>query len=324
VLGHGGDVALGSGCVPCGGVALGGEVPLGSGLLLGAQVGDVLPVAGPVDVDAQGVHRQPIEDGHGDGGVAEVAPPVAQGDVGRHGGGDAAVPSVDQVEERMGGRGLVVALLDLAEADVVDDEQLGARPRLEAPGVGVVGEPCVEVVEQVDAAGVAQGDALLAGSQAKGLEDVALAGAALAGDDEVIAPAHEVEAGELEEEGLVERRLEVPVEGFERLLLAQAARRDAARDAPLELARDLGGEDVLEQRRGAGALACGPREQLVEALVDVRQSEEEEVSSESLEGEVCVVSGRVVSAAGSFSHGVSLSSQARAAPDVCGPPGRRS
>jgi hypothetical protein len=224
----------------------------------------------------------------------------------------------------MGGRGLVVALLDLAEADVVDDEQLGARPRLEAPGVGVVGEPCVEVVEQVDAAGVAQGDALLAGSQAKGLEDVALAGAALAGDDEVIAPAHEVEAGELEEEGLVERRLEVPVEGFERLLLAQAARRDAARDAPLELARDLGGEDVLEQRRGAGALACGPREQLVEALVDVRQSEEEEVSSESLEGEVCVVSGRVVSAAGSFSHGVSLSSPARAAPDVCGPPGRRS
>ena len=133
-----------------------GRLGLGGGVLVGAQVGDVLAVAGAVDVDADGVHGEPVEDGDGDGGVAEVAPPVAESDVGGDGGGDAAVPAVDEVEEGVGGGGLVVALLDLAEANVVDDEQVGAGPGLEAPGVGVVGEAGVEVVEQVDAAGVAQ------------------------------------------------------------------------------------------------------------------------------------------------------------------------
>ena len=51
--------------------------------------------------------------------------------VDRDGGGDAAVPSIDEVVEGVRGGGLVAALLDLAEADVVDDEQLGVsrQPR---------------------------------------------------------------------------------------------------------------------------------------------------------------------------------------------------
>jgi hypothetical protein len=35
------------------------------------------------------------------------------------------VPSVEQVEEHVSGRGFVVTLLDLPETDVVDDEQFG-------------------------------------------------------------------------------------------------------------------------------------------------------------------------------------------------------
>ena len=63
----------------------------------------------------------------------------------------------------------------------------------------------MQIVEQVDAARVAQTDLLLTGSKSAGFEDMALAGAGLAGDDDIVAPANEVEAGELEDEVFVER-----------------------------------------------------------------------------------------------------------------------
>jgi hypothetical protein len=47
----------------------------------------------------------------------------------------------------MGGGGLVGVLLDLAEADVVNDEELGERPRLESPGIGAIAP--AEGLEQV-------------------------------------------------------------------------------------------------------------------------------------------------------------------------------
>ena len=122
----------------------------------------------------------------------------------------------------------------------------------------------MQVGEEVDASGVAHAEALLARAHGERLEDVALAGAALAGDDEVVLPADEVEARELEDEGLVELGLEGPVERLEGLLLLQAARVDASRDALLELVRGLDPQDVLEERRRSGPLARRPRERLVE------------------------------------------------------------
>lgn len=182
--------------------------------------------------------------------------------------------AVDQVEKRVGGGRLVVALLHLAEADVVDDEEVGASPALEAAGVRVVGEAGVEIVEEIDAPGVADVEHLLAGAAPESLEDVALAGAAEAGDHEVVVAVDEVEAGEVEHERLVERRLEVPVEGLEGLVLTQAAEGDAPGDALLDLLRRLGVEDALEEGEVAGALALGPGEVLVEGRERVGQAEE--------------------------------------------------
>ena len=144
-----------------------------------------------------------------------------------------------------GGR-LVSALLDLAKADVVDDQELGTSPGLETAGVGAVGETGVEVVEEVDAARVAHAHTLLARADGEGLEDMALACAAVAGDDEIVVAAHEVEARELEDQGLVETGLEVPVEAFECLALDETALCDAGLDALLELLRGLSTEHVLE------------------------------------------------------------------------------
>jgi hypothetical protein len=269
----------------------------------GALVGDVLAKARAVDVDPERVHSEPVEDGGGECGVAKVAAPVAERDVGGHGRRGATVPAIDQVVQSVSGGGLVAVLLDLAKAYVVNDQELSNCPRLESPGIGAVGESGVEVVEQVNAAGVAQADALLAGAQAERFEQVALPGTRIAGDDEVIVATYEVESSELEDNSLVELGLKVEVERLECLVLLEAAAVDAPGDALLELVRSLGAEDVLEQCRRAGALAHGPREAVVELVEGAGQPEELEVSSESLEGEVAIAGGVVAGLAVSLGHG---------------------
>lgn len=181
------------------------------------------------------------------------------------------MPAIDEVVEGVGRGRLVVAFLDLSKAYVVDDEQLRGRPSLEAARIRAVGDGGVELVEQVDAPGVAHADALLAGAEGEGLEDVALAGACFARDDDVVVTAHEVESGELDDERLVELRLEVELEGLERLSFLEAASVDATVDALLELLGDLCGEDVLEERRGAWTLARCPGEVLIEGVQRVCQ-----------------------------------------------------
>ncbi len=156
------------------------------------------------------------------------------------------MPTIDEIVEGVSRGRFIAALLDLSEADIVDDQEVRARPGLEAAGVGAIGEAGVEIIEEVDATGVAHGEALLAGPKREGLEEVALAGAGLAGDDEVVVAADKVEAGELEDEGLVEAGLEVPVERLERLALDEATGVDPAADALLELVGGLGAEQGLK------------------------------------------------------------------------------
>jgi hypothetical protein len=110
---------------------------------------------------------------------------------------------VDDVVQRVSSCGFVVALFDLAQSDVVDDQQIGSRPRLEAAWIRTVGESGVQVIEQVDTASVAHADALLARAQGKRFEDVTLASAALARNHQVFVSAHEVEQRKLEHEGFV-------------------------------------------------------------------------------------------------------------------------
>ena len=50
-------------------------------VLVSNQLGNVLAVAGAVDVDADGEHRETIEDGHRDSGIAEVPTPVTESDI---------------------------------------------------------------------------------------------------------------------------------------------------------------------------------------------------------------------------------------------------
>lgn len=220
----------------------------------------MLPVAGAVDIEAYGVHGDAVEDGNGERGVAEIAPPCAQLDVRAKRSGGVTVALVDEVEERVSGGGLVFALFDLAEPHVIDDKQIWGRPALEPDAIGGIGKAGVEVVEQVDTSRVANGELLLTCAQSERLQDVAFAGAAFAGDHQVFLSAHELHAAEFHDEGFVDARLKGPIEGFERFVLTQSADGDTSVDASLELECGLLAEDVLEELAGGGFLARGPGE----------------------------------------------------------------
>lgn len=116
-------------------------------MLSGTFSSDVLSIAGAVDVDTDGVHGQSVEDGGREGGVAEVFPPTTELDIGAQNGRDLQVAAVEQVEQRVGGGRLVVMFTDLAEPDVVDDEQWRAGPGAKPSLIGAISKPGIEVIE---------------------------------------------------------------------------------------------------------------------------------------------------------------------------------
>jgi hypothetical protein len=122
----------------------------------------------------------------------------------------------------------------------------------------------VQVIEQVDATGVADGDLLLASAKTECLEQVAFTGTGLTGDDDVIVAPDEIEATKFDEEGLVEGRLKVPVESFQRLALGQSASGETVGDAADALVIDLDAKDVFEQGGVTGSILGGPVEQVIE------------------------------------------------------------
>lgn len=266
----------------CDGGLRGFEVGGLDGGLTGAEAGEVLAVAGAVDVEADGGHGEAIEDGGGDGGVAEVLAPRAEFDVRGDRGRPELMPAIDQVPEHVGGGRGVAVRGDLAEADVVEDDEFVAGPAAQAGLVGAVGEAGVEVGEEVDEAGVADQAAGDAGAQGDGTEDVALAGAGLAGDDEVLLAGEEAEAGELLDDAALEAWLEVPVEGLEGVADGHAAVVDPALAAAL--AADAGGvaEHALEELGVRRMMLQRPREVGVEVdFFQVDDPEDPEVSEES-------------------------------------------
>ena len=88
----------------------------------------MLSVARAVDVEADGMHRETIKDSSGKRRITEVLAPVAQGDVGGDGGGSVAMPAVDEIVEGVSSGRFVAAFFDLAEANVIDDEERRSSP----------------------------------------------------------------------------------------------------------------------------------------------------------------------------------------------------
>lgn len=130
----------------------------------------MLSIAGSVDVDTDGVHGQSVEDGGGQGCVAEVAPPTTELDIRAQSGGGLLMSAVEQVEQRVGGGRLVVVFTDLAEPDVIDDEQWRAAPGAKPSLISAVSETGIKVIDEIDRAGIAGGDLVVAGAQGNRLQ----------------------------------------------------------------------------------------------------------------------------------------------------------
>src|SRR5260370_38783451 len=114
-----------------GGAMVGGEacrrvmasrrVRAGGGALAGALGGEVLSVAGAVDIDANGVHGKAVEDRRGERGVSQKASPVAEGNIRGDRRGDLAVTAIDEIVERVSGGGAVARLPALTHTDVAGE-----------------------------------------------------------------------------------------------------------------------------------------------------------------------------------------------------------
>ena len=202
-------------------------------MVLGAASGEFVAVARAVDVDADRGHGEPVEDSGGQGRITEVLAPLAELDIRREGGWRVLMTAIKQVEEHVRGGGFVVAAAELTEPDIVNDQPFRTRPFSEPGVVGLIGETRIKIIDQVDAPGVADADLALARTQRERLQDVALAGPALAGDQQIFAVVEEAERGEVLDEGAVEAGLEGPLEGLEGLADPQTAGVDPALDTAL-------------------------------------------------------------------------------------------
>ena len=177
---------------------------------------------------------------------------------------------IDEIEQHMGGGGLIVGALELAKADVVNDDEVRPTTGLETALIGVVGEARIEVSDEVDAASIADAVFGVAGAQREGLEDVALASAGLSGQDEILGALDKTQGGELFDGSTVQLGLKVPVKRLKRLAGIQATVIDATLDTASSLFGCSVTQDSLKELRVGRPLGGGQGELLGEPLqVDI-------------------------------------------------------
>ena len=108
------------------------------------------------DLEDDGAIDDAVEEGHGQGRIAEVVGPGVEVDVGDQGGGPLRAAGVDDLEEEVGGLRRLLAF-DVIEAEFVDDQQVEAGVVADALRQGLVGQRGGQVVQQAGAGGVADG-----------------------------------------------------------------------------------------------------------------------------------------------------------------------
>jgi hypothetical protein len=154
---------------------------------------------------------QAVEQRIDQGFFLEQLVPVGQIEIGRDDGRDAAVTLVHETEEGVG-----LFRLEGQVAEFVDEQNLQTAQAFEQPRGGAIGERCVEFVEQrlgvVEAAAVT----VEAGFAQETKSYSRLAGSGRTDQQDVVGAAQEVQAGEAVDLRLVDARLALEGEGFER------------------------------------------------------------------------------------------------------------
>ena len=233
------------------------------------------------DLDVVG---EAVDECDGTGGIGKDGVPVLEGEVGGDEQGAVLVAAADELEEEVGGAGVVGEV-----AELVDDEQRGPRVVAEPAFEGAGGLLAVEVEEQVGGGGEEGGVASEDGLVGDVLGEHGLAEALGTDEDDVFAAGEEVEREDAFEDRAFEGGRPVPVPIGEGLEAPEACAGETALDAAALTVFELGGDEVFEQYGGAPALAGGLGDAVVEVVGGAVETESPEVSRQGRRG--CVVRG---------------------------------
>lgn len=118
------------------------------------------------ELEDDGTVDKPIEEGHGQGDVAEIIAPGLEVDVGDQGSRVLLAAGVDDLVEQTGGLAALRSF-NLVEAELIDDQQVEAFVVAQALGQGLVSQASGEVLEQGSTGRVADPVAQGAGSPAE-------------------------------------------------------------------------------------------------------------------------------------------------------------
>jgi len=136
--------------------------------------------------------EEPVADGVGQRGLADVIVPLGRGELTGDDRGAAAVPVLKDLEQ-------VAAFLVLhgRERPIVEEEDVHPGELAEEAAVGAVGAGQAEVIEQPGGPAVVGAVAAAAGLVGEGTGDEAFAGAGGAGDEDLLMLVDPAAGGEL-------------------------------------------------------------------------------------------------------------------------------
>ncbi len=205
---------------------VGGELLLADG---GGRPGSSsVPEGFSFQVQTIGVMDEPIEDGVGQGGIAQIGMPVVHGELaGRQGGapGVAVVEEFQEVAPLVGG--------EWNQAPVIEDEEVGFGEGGELLGETAVAVRQGEVLQEPRQAVVGDGEAEATGGLGQGAADPRFADPGRTDDQTVQMIAQPLAGGQVLDQGLVQTARGAVVEIFQAGGLAQAGLAQAGPQAAL-------------------------------------------------------------------------------------------
>jgi hypothetical protein len=201
------------------------------------------------ELDAIGVVQETVEDGVGDGGIADDLVPAIHGQLAGDDGGASLVAILDDLEQ-------VAALLvvELLGSPVVEDEQVGPGEAAQHLGVAAVTACQGERGKQPGCPVIDDGEILAAGLVAERASQPAFADTGRPGEQQPMPGTDPLAAGKLEEEAAVQTAGGAEVDVLDAGLMAQTGGTGAGFEALLAAHRHL----VVEQQGEPFGMLQGP------------------------------------------------------------------
>ena len=188
---------------------------------------------------------QPVEDGIGDGWIADMGMPVLNRQLAGDDGGGASVPIVDDLQQ-------IASLLggEWGQSPIVEDEHLYVGQALQHPGITPIAPGQAEAFQHARHTLIKHGAVVAAGALSQGAGRPCLADAGRAGDQQILLAFNPFSLCQFLKQGAVETAVRAVIDILRRGGLAQPGEAQAGLQ-PLVV--------TLQNLRGPPALLDGRR-----------------------------------------------------------------